>query len=85
MLTNGWLLKPYHDWAMEILSKLPQDGTFNQERPLDRMIGCSSIATTSNRRQIVGLVPSFRVGWLAYSDLRLLRQSYREHWVIIPL
>ena len=26
------LLKPYHDWAMELLRRLPMDGTFNQLR-----------------------------------------------------
>lgn len=31
------LLKPVHTWAMKILSKLPMDGTFHQERPLLRL------------------------------------------------
>lgn len=28
------LLTPVHDWLMEVLRSLPQDGTFNQVRPL---------------------------------------------------
>ena len=33
------LLAPYHKWLMEILSRLPTDGTFNQTRPIDRKTG----------------------------------------------
>lgn len=32
-LTN-WLLKPLHDWVFAILRQIPQDGTFDQEKPL---------------------------------------------------
>lgn len=28
------LLKPYHDWAMRVLRRLPNDGTYNQTAPL---------------------------------------------------
>lgn len=28
------LLKPYHDWAMAVLRRLPNDGTFHQTAPL---------------------------------------------------
>jgi len=31
------LLRPIHDWAMKILSKLPSDGTFDQEAPIRRL------------------------------------------------
>lgn len=31
------LLRPVHDWAMNVLKRLPSDGTFNQERPLLRL------------------------------------------------
>lgn len=27
------LLRPVHDWAMEVLDRIPQDGTFKQEAP----------------------------------------------------
>lgn len=27
-------LRPYHDWAMGVLRRLPCDGTFDQEKPL---------------------------------------------------
>lgn len=36
---NQRLLKPVHDWLMEVLSRLSTDGTFNQEQPLDRLVG----------------------------------------------
>lgn len=32
-ITN-WLLKPLHDWVFAILREIPQDGTFDQEKPL---------------------------------------------------
>lgn len=31
------LLFPVHKWAMSVLSRIPTDGTFNQERPLHRL------------------------------------------------
>lgn len=33
------LLRPYHDWAMSVLRRLPCDGTFNQEQPLKQLTG----------------------------------------------
>ncbi|KAG6466681.1 hypothetical protein ZIOFF_074456 (mitochondrion) [Zingiber officinale] len=31
------LLYPVHDWAMRVLSRIPTDGTFQQERPIHRL------------------------------------------------
>ena len=31
------LLYPVHSWAMGVLSRLPCDGTFEQERPIHRL------------------------------------------------
>ena len=36
------LCYPYHKWLMQILRRLPTDGTFDQTRPLDRLVGCSA-------------------------------------------
>nr|UJQ92583.1 MAG: putative RNA-dependent RNA polymerase [Mitoviridae sp.] len=36
---NQRLLKPVHDWLMEVLRRLSTDGTFYQERPLLNLIG----------------------------------------------
>lgn len=36
---NQRLLKPVHDWLMGVLGTLETDGTFNQERPLDNLVG----------------------------------------------
>ena len=36
---NQRLLKPVHDWLMDVLSRISTDGTFNQERPLDNLVG----------------------------------------------
>lgn len=36
---NQRLLNPVHSWLMSILARLPMDGTFAQERPLDRLVG----------------------------------------------
>lgn len=35
-ITN-WLLKPLHDWIFSILAQIPQDGTFNQDKPLKEL------------------------------------------------
>ncbi|KAL5798384.1 hypothetical protein ACOSQ2_003204 [Xanthoceras sorbifolium] len=32
------LLKPYHDWAMSVLRRLDCDGTYNQTKPLERLV-----------------------------------------------
>lgn len=31
------LLRPAHDWCMEVLSRIPMDGTFDQLKPLSRL------------------------------------------------
>ncbi len=36
---NQRLLRPVHDWLMAVLRRLPCDGTFDQYRPLDRLVG----------------------------------------------
>lgn len=36
---NQRLLHPFHVWVAEVLRRLPQDGTFNQTQPLDRLVG----------------------------------------------
>lgn len=30
----NWLLKPLHDWVFAILRNIPQDGTFDQDKPI---------------------------------------------------
>lgn len=32
------LLRPFHDWAMKVFKTLPQDGTYDQSRPI-RAVG----------------------------------------------
>lgn len=36
---NQRLLKPVHDWLMDVLRGVPMDGTFQQTAPLDRLAG----------------------------------------------
>lgn len=36
---NQRLLHPLHVWVAEVLRRLPQDGTFNQTQPFDRLVG----------------------------------------------
>lgn len=33
------LLRPVHEWLMEVLRRLPMDGTFMQTQPFDRLVG----------------------------------------------
>lgn len=35
------LLKPYHDWAMNVLRRLKCDGTYDQTKPLRQLAGSS--------------------------------------------
>lgn len=39
---NQRLLRPLHDWLMSILRTIPMDGTFNQLKPLDELVGCKA-------------------------------------------
>lgn len=43
------LLQPVHDWAMSVLRRIPMDGTFYQDRPIQRLVS----------RQGLGFVASF--------------------------
>lgn len=33
------LLRPYHDWMMSVLSRIPNDGTYDQTRPIRFLVG----------------------------------------------
>lgn len=35
---TNWLLKPLHDWVFAILATIPQDGTFDQEKPIQKLM-----------------------------------------------
>ena len=39
------LLRPLHDWAMDVLRRLPCDGTFDQPKPLIRLTGRSIVSS----------------------------------------
>lgn len=57
---NQRLLRPTHDWAMAILRLLPTDGTFRQDKPIDRIRGNSFIASydlsSATDRWPIGLI-----------------------------
>ncbi|XP_050207553.1 uncharacterized protein LOC126656968 [Mercurialis annua] len=36
---NQRLQKPFHDWLMAVLGLIPMDGTFNQTKPIERLVG----------------------------------------------
>jgi len=36
---SQWALRPLHDWIFSILREIPQDGTFDQLRPVRRLLG----------------------------------------------
>ena len=40
---NPRLLRPYHDWLMAVLRRIPCDGTFNQEGPLAQLKGFNDV------------------------------------------
>lgn len=39
------LLKPYHDWAMNVLRRIPNDGTYNQLAPLKYVRGGTDVSS----------------------------------------
>lgn len=58
-----WALKPLHDWIFRILDCIPQDGTFNQEKPLkslmsrvrlskDKFVGSCDMSAATDRLPI---------------------------------
>jgi hypothetical protein len=34
----NWLLKPLHEWVFAILRNIPQDGTFDQDKPINALV-----------------------------------------------
>lgn len=51
-ITNWWIqfaLKPLHDALFDLLRRIETDGTFNQEAPLDRLVGLSRQALLDGR------------------------------------
>jgi hypothetical protein len=44
---TNWLLKPLHDWIFAILAAIPQDGTFDQEKPIQKLMD-------SHKRSFIG-------------------------------
>ncbi|CAK9168348.1 unnamed protein product [Ilex paraguariensis] len=56
---NQWLLKPVHNWLMSVLRMIPMDGTFDQERLLDYLVGeqhCYSLNKTCGRKTLPSTV-----------------------------
>jgi hypothetical protein len=43
---SQWALKPLHDWIFSILEEIPQDGTFDQLKPVKRLLKKVSNDTT---------------------------------------
>ncbi|XP_042517490.1 uncharacterized mitochondrial protein AtMg01410 [Macadamia integrifolia] len=41
--TKQRLLYPYHEWAMAVLRRIPNDGTFDQTAPLKRLVGFKNV------------------------------------------
>lgn len=39
------LLKPVHNWLMDVLKMIPSDGTFNQSKPIERLRGATFISS----------------------------------------
>jgi len=56
-----WVLKPIHDWLFKILKHIPQDGTFNQDAPLERLwkdfrgqfIGSCDMSAATDRLPVI--------------------------------
>ncbi|KAI5664245.1 hypothetical protein M9H77_23568 [Catharanthus roseus] len=51
---NQRLLRPFHEWAMLVLKRIPMDRTFNQRAPLRRLVGATDcysydLSTTMDR------------------------------------
>lgn len=54
---NQRLLRPVHDWAMDVLKSVPMDGTFNQTKPLSYLKGRSEcfsydLSSATDRRPL---------------------------------
>jgi hypothetical protein len=81
-----WVLKPLHDWIFSILKSLPQDGTFDQAKPIfdlldlsrrskDKFIGSCDLSAATDRLPIklqIALLRERFGSTLAYSWAHLL-------------
>jgi len=78
---TNWLLKPLHDWVFAILREIPNDGTFDQDKPLlalglgRRYIGSCDMSAATDRLpvKLQALILSHIIGpKLANSWMHLL-------------
>lgn len=60
------LFRPLHDWAMSILRLIPQDGTYNQLQPLQRLIGLKDLYSF-DLKSATDLLPSKLTGSMLVS------------------
>lgn len=48
----NWLLKPLHDWIFAILRQIPQDGTFDQDKPIESLV--ASVKKRNATKRFIG-------------------------------
>jgi hypothetical protein len=59
-------VKAFHDWLMDVLRSLPTDGTFNQTKPLEGLVGemhifSFDLKSATDRWPLRALVPLVEV------------------------
>ncbi|UBZ25880.1 RNA-dependent RNA polymerase [Fusarium mangiferae mitovirus 1] len=96
-ITNWWIqaaFKPLHDSLFSILKNIEQDGTFNQDRPLDILLSKDldskihsfDLSAATDRlpmeiqRDILNIIYSDNVGVLWYNILKYVNWKYEDSY-----
>jgi hypothetical protein len=89
-----WLLYPLHTALFSMLQKIPQDGTFNQDRPVRELIERQRKAGTSKvwsfdlsaaTDRIPVLLQEILLGYLAFPNLAYMwRRLLCDRWYEVP-
>lgn len=56
------LLRPAHDWAMDTLRLIPIDGTYDQCKPLARLLGVNNYSSRFDLKAAIDTFPSLLLG-----------------------
>jgi len=77
---SQWALKPLHNWIFDLLSSIPEDGTFNQLKPVKKLLGKVSNDTTIYSYDLSAATDRIPVVIQEYLLAQVFGQSFAKCW-----
>lgn len=77
---SQWALKPLHNWIFDLLSSIPEDGTFNQLKPVKRLLGKVGNDTTIYSYDLSAATDRIPVVIQEYLLAQVFGQSFAKCW-----